>query len=109
MKETSNNFILQFLHQQHLEGKTEVYGGIIEDYMRAKTGMKGDTVSRILRFMREDGLIERVMMPRKDGKRANVAYKLNETNIARFSNCPIQETPKHESVEKYEFACPTLF
>lgn len=91
MKETSKDFILQFIRQQHLEGKLYSHGGIIEDYMRAKNGMKGDTVSRILRFMRKDGLIERVMMPRKDGKRANVAYRLlNEQNTHETSPTVIQ-------------------
>lgn len=109
MKPTTKNFIIEFIKQQHLERKSFVMAGIIEDVMRTRCGAKGETTSRLCRMLENEGILEAVYIPRSDGKRANVAYKLNDQNLKGFSNSPIQETPKHESVEKYEFACPTLF
>ncbi len=79
MKETTEGFIKDFLKQQHREGKEYIFGGVIEDYLRTKNGSKGETTSRICRFMVEDNLIEPVYIPREKGK-ANVAYKLKDKN-----------------------------
>lgn len=80
MKETTREFIIQFVKQQHLEGKPYSFGGIIEDYLRAKIGTKGDSTSRVCRMLENEGILEAVYIPRKDGGRSNVAYKLNETH-----------------------------
>ena len=53
----NNEAIIQYLNQQRLEGKDFVFEGNIENYVKEATGSKGDTISRVLRFMREDGLI----------------------------------------------------
>ena len=75
---TTKQFIIDFLSQQHKEGRREVFGGVIEDVMRTKCGAKGETTSRLCRMLENEGILEAVYIPRKDGKRANVAYKLRD-------------------------------
>ena len=78
MRETTKQFIIDFLSQQHKEGKSFVFGGVIEDYLRTKNGSKGESTSRVCRMLENEGILEAVYIPRKDGKRANVAYKLRD-------------------------------
>jgi hypothetical protein len=79
MNQVVAEHIKDYLKQQHREGKEYVMGGHIEDYMRTRLGTKGETTSRICRFMVKWGQIEPVYVPRKKGK-ANVAYKLKDKN-----------------------------
>ena len=82
MRETTRQFIIDFLIQQKKEGKNETFGGVIEDYLRTKNGSKGESTSRTCRILENEGILEAVYIPRKDGGRPNVAYKLKneETN-----------------------------
>lgn len=70
----NNEAILQYLKQQRLEGKEYVFEGNIENYVKEATGSKGDTVSRVLRFMREEGLV--VSEKKQVGNKKYLAYGL---------------------------------
>lgn len=72
MHETLKNQIKTFLL-----GKTFTAGGIIEDYIRDATGAKGETTSRVLRFMVDDGTLENDYFPREKG-RSYVVYRIKE-------------------------------
>ena len=63
--------------KQWLEGKPFTAGGIIEDVMRDDYGMKGDTTSRVLRFMHKDGTVEKDYRPREKG-RPYVVYRIKQ-------------------------------
>jgi len=68
--------IKNFLLQQHSEGKEWVAEGIIDDYVRARTGSKTASTGRICRFMVEDGTLERTYKKFYEGKRPNVVYRV---------------------------------
>ena len=70
----NNEAILQYLKQQRLEGKEYVFEGNIENYVKDATGSKGDTVSRTLRFMREDGQV--ISDKKQVGNKKYLAYGL---------------------------------
>lgn len=63
-----------------LQGKAFTAGGIIEDVMRDNTGSKGSSTSRILRFMVEDGTIEKSYFPRDKG-RSYVVYRIKQAQL----------------------------
>ena len=92
--------IKDYLKQQHLEGKEYVMGGHIEDYMRTKLGTKGETASRICRFMVKYGQIEPVYVPRKKGK-ANVAYKIKDERPVSVKNTEEVRYPSQDRGEAY--------
>lgn len=71
MKPTIEDTITKFLW-----GKTDYeWEGKIEDYVRNTFGSKGGTTSRVLRFMRADGVVEKVE-EKVPGRRACVKYRL---------------------------------
>jgi len=63
--------------KKFLQGKPFTAGGIIEDFMRDETGAKGETTSRVLRFMKKDGTLENDYFPREKG-RSYVVYRLRQ-------------------------------
>ena len=70
----NNEAILHYLKQQRLEGKDFVFEGNIENYVKEATGAKGDTVSRTLRYLREDGLV--ISDKKQVGNKKYLAYGL---------------------------------
>ena len=91
MRETTKQFIIDFLSQQHKEGKSFVFGGVIEDYLRTKNGSKGESTSRVCRMLENEGILEAVYIPRKDGGRPNVAYKLKGVQNEKTDSIKIKE------------------
>ena len=69
-KQTIEKTIIEYLKQ-----RTDAFGGVIEDYIRANVGSKGETTSRILRYMENDGVIEKDYVDLGHGK-PNVRYRL---------------------------------
>lgn len=52
------------------EKRSFVWGGALEEYMRATTGSKGETTGRLARFLVNDGILEsRVVSIEVDGKK----------------------------------------
>lgn len=72
-KETLKRDIKNFLLNKDFTA-----GGTIEDYIRQEVGAKGETTSRILRFMMKDGTLENTYIPREKG-RSYVAYKIKQS------------------------------
>ena len=91
MKSTTKQFIIEFVKQQHLERKDFVMGGVIEDVMRTRCGAKGETSSRLCRMLENEGILEAVYIPRKDGGRPNVAYKLKGVQNEKTDSIKIKE------------------
>ena len=61
---------------EFLKGKNYIAGGVIEDYMRTTPNHpKGETTSRLLRFLMEDEKLENTYIPREKG-RPYVAYRI---------------------------------
>lgn len=61
---------------KYLRSKTDYeWEGLIEDHVRTTFGSKGGTTSRVLRFMREDGLVEGIKVP-VPGRRPCIKYRL---------------------------------
>ena len=100
MKSTTKQFIIEFVKQQHLERKDFVMGGVIEDVMRTRCGAKGETSSRLCRMLENEGILEAVYIPRKDGGRSNVAYKLRELQNEETKKAEDTFPIKEISVEK---------
>lgn len=62
------------------------FGGNLEQYMRDKTGCKGETTGRLCRFLVRDGILEsRVVAIEVDGrKKRAVQYRVKPANGAMF-------------------------
>lgn len=65
--------IIKTYFEEHRNNWT--FGGVLEDYLRGVKGSKGETTSRILRFMANDGTVEVGYEDTGHGK-PNVKYRL---------------------------------
>ena len=83
-----------------LAGKDWTAAGLIEDFIRAEhpNHRKGDTTSRVLRFMKEDGTVESQNFNKRGEKvkKGNVYYRLKTLpaesappKIPSFNGIPI--------------------
>ena len=74
---------IEKLITDYLERKDFVFAGVIEDHIRTINGAKGETTSRILRYMANKGIIERGYENTGHGK-PNVKYRINKYGFTRY-------------------------
>ena len=68
------------IHYLEENGNPWKFGGTLEDYLRSVRGTKGESTSRILRYMSNDGVLEREYEDTGHG-RPNVKYRLKREEL----------------------------
>jgi|SRR5215213_2061756 len=92
--------ILEYLKEQN----TFKFGGVIEDHIRAKAGPKASNVSRRLRELHQEELIERrlVQVKAERGNKLVVQYKCKDLTEsyaqAKLAPAPVDNSPKTQAV-----------
>lgn len=74
MKESVNSKIIEFLKQK----QAWVWGGQIEDHIRASLGAKASNASRVCRNLENEGILERRLQTYPGEARKFVQYRIRQ-------------------------------